>query len=165
MGWPLSVGPGSVAGEEDAEPVVGEVAEPVCQAPGLFDDEVDRFGAAVGHPAGGEVGQDLGVPLLQGAAEPGDLGDGAGVQAVEEVLGERAAGRRGGGVVDGADALVDLPCEVDLAVRVADGQPPFETLALPVGEVFVAGEQGAPDPVERVVFVALRSYAWVGLCR
>ncbi len=43
---------------------------------------------------------------------------------------------------------------MDLAVRVADGQPPFETLALPVGVVFQAGEQGAPDPVERVVLVA-----------
>ena len=47
-----------------------EVAEAVGEAAGLLDEQVDGFGAAVGHPAGVEVGQHLGPPGTQGAACP-----------------------------------------------------------------------------------------------
>lgn len=62
----------AVGGEQDADPVVGEVPEAVSEAPGLFDDAVDGFGAVVGDPAGGEVGQDLGLPLTERSPESGD---------------------------------------------------------------------------------------------
>jgi len=42
-----------------------------------LDDAVDRFGAAIAGPAGGEVGQELSLPRRERAAESGDLGDGA----------------------------------------------------------------------------------------
>ena len=63
------------------------------------------------------------------------------------------SGRWGGVVVDLADALVDAPGELDLAVRVTSGQMRVQPGGLPGGEVLDAGEQGAPDPVERVVLV------------
>jgi hypothetical protein len=90
----------------------------VGQSAGLLDDAVDGFGAAVGHTAGGEVGQDLLAPLPQRAAESGDFVDRAGVQGLEELLGELTTRRVGRGVVDRADLLVDLPGEFDLAVGV-----------------------------------------------
>ena len=40
MGGASSVGPGAAGGEEDAEQVVGEVAEPVGEAAGLLDQQV-----------------------------------------------------------------------------------------------------------------------------
>ena len=81
--WPLSVGC-----EHDAESVVLEVFEAVSKPADLLNDHVDRFGAAVGDPAGVEVRQDLLAPGAEGAAEPGDLGDRAGVEAVEHLLGD-----------------------------------------------------------------------------
>ena len=42
-----------------------EAAEAVCEAAGLLDEQVDRFGATVVDPAGGEVGEDLLTPLAQ----------------------------------------------------------------------------------------------------
>lgn len=61
-----SVGPGAVGGEQDSDPVVGEVPEAVGEPSGLLDDAVDGLGAAVRHPAGGEVREDLFAPAAQG---------------------------------------------------------------------------------------------------
>jgi hypothetical protein len=43
---------------------------------------VGGFGAAVADAVGVEVGQDLAFPGAESAAEPGDLGDRTGVEAV-----------------------------------------------------------------------------------
>jgi hypothetical protein len=55
----------------------------VGQAAGLLDEQVDRFGSAVGHAVGSEVGEHLLAPAAQGAAESGDLGDRAGRERLE----------------------------------------------------------------------------------
>jgi hypothetical protein len=55
------------------------------------------------------------------------------------------------------DLLVDVPGDLDLAVRVAEREPLVQSCALPVGEVLNIGEQGAADPVERVVLVPTTS--------
>ena len=60
---------------EDPEAVVNEGAEAVGEGAGLLDDQVDRFGAAVGDPTGVEVGQDLRSPGPQCPAEAADLAD------------------------------------------------------------------------------------------
>lgn len=66
----------AAGGEQDSQPVVGEVAEAVRESAGLLDDEVDRLGAAVADAVGVEVGQELVPPGAEGAAESGDLGAG-----------------------------------------------------------------------------------------
>jgi hypothetical protein len=60
MGGALSVRPGAVGHEQDAQPEVTEVPEAVCRPPGLLDEQGDRLGAAVADPVRGEVGQHLG---------------------------------------------------------------------------------------------------------
>jgi len=73
-----------LAGREDhPEPVVDWVAEASGDAAVEFDDAVDGLGPAVVGSAGGEVGQELLAPGSQGSAEPGDLGDRAGVERLE----------------------------------------------------------------------------------
>ncbi len=67
--------------------MVAEVAESVGEAACFLDHSVDRLGAAVAHPTGVEVGQDLLLPGSQGAPEPGYLGDGAGGQSSDDLLG------------------------------------------------------------------------------
>jgi hypothetical protein len=76
------VGPSSVGGQHDSQPIMVKVFESVGEATDFFDDQVDGFGAAVADAAGVEVGQDLAFPGAESAAEPGDLGDRTGVEAV-----------------------------------------------------------------------------------
>jgi len=57
-----------------------------------FDEAVDGFGAAVAGAVGGEVGQECLSPLFQGAAEAGDLGDGAGGERVDDLFGDHLPG-------------------------------------------------------------------------
>ena len=54
--------------EQEAEPVVGEVAVAVAEAAELLDDEVVGFGTAVGSAADGVVGED---PVFPGPDGPG----------------------------------------------------------------------------------------------
>ena len=112
---------------------MGEGPEPVCKASGLLDDQVDGFGAAVGDAVGLEVGQDLGPPGAQGAAEACDFGDRAGVQGRDQLGGDLRAGRRGGLVVDRAQPLVAAPGDGHFPVRVADVQSRLED-ALAAGD-------------------------------
>ena len=53
------VGPSSVGGQHDSQPIVIKVFESVGQSTDFFDDQVDGFGAAVADAVGVEVGQDL----------------------------------------------------------------------------------------------------------
>lgn len=57
-----------------------------------LDEPVHCFGAAVARAVGVEVAQERGAPLLEGPAEAGDLGDRAGRQASQDLLGEASAG-------------------------------------------------------------------------
>jgi hypothetical protein len=95
----------------------------------------------------------LGSPGPQSPAEPGDLGDWAAGEAVEDLLCDLAAGRRDG-VVDRAELLVALPGQVDLCPRVASVEAVADLGMLLVGQVFYSVAQQAADLVERVVFVA-----------
>ena len=131
-----------------------EVAEAVRMAPGLFDEQVDRFSAAVVDSAGGEVGQDLLAPLTQSLSEAGDLVDRTGVQCLEELVGRSLAGRWARGAVDAADGLVDPPGQLDFSGRVTDRKVLGRAGALTFGEVFLPGEQRSADLVERVVLVS-----------
>ena len=58
--------------EEDAEPIVVEVAEPVAASFDLFDGQVQSFGGAVGS-AGAVVVEDLGLPFGEGPSEASDF--------------------------------------------------------------------------------------------
>jgi hypothetical protein len=63
-----------------------EPAVALGEPAGLLDEQVDRLGAAVAQAAGVEVGKDVSAPGGQGTTEPGDLGDGAGRQAGDDLL-------------------------------------------------------------------------------
>ena len=76
------VGPSSVGGQHDSQPIVIKVFESVGQSTDFFDDQVDGFGAAVADAVGVEVGQDLAFPGAESAAEPGDFWDRTGMEAV-----------------------------------------------------------------------------------
>jgi hypothetical protein len=67
--------------QQQAEPVVVEVAKSVPDPFDLLDQQVDRFGGSVGHAGGVEVGQQLGLPGVDGAGQPVQFAD-VGVGAV-----------------------------------------------------------------------------------
>ena len=66
----------------------------------FLDQQVDRLGGSVRGAAGVEVGEELPAPGAQGPPEPGHLGDGAGRQGGEKVLGAASWLFEGGRVVD-----------------------------------------------------------------
>jgi len=119
-----------------------------------LDESVDRFGAAVAGSAGVEVGQERRSPLLEGVAEASDLGDRAGRERGEDLLGDPATLGRGLGVVGGAELLGALPGHVDLVVTLVGGDRSLQPGALSVGELLDAAAQDHPDPVQRVALAA-----------
>jgi hypothetical protein len=70
------VGSPSIGGKLDSQPIMIKILEPVGQPADLFDDQVDGFGAAIADAVSVEVGQHLGSPGAEGAAEAGDSGIG-----------------------------------------------------------------------------------------
>ena len=58
--------------QQQAQPVVVEVAEAVADSLHLLHQQVDRLGGAVGEP-GGMPGQDLWLPAPYGAVQMGEL--------------------------------------------------------------------------------------------
>ncbi len=129
------------------------VAEAAGDAAGEFDEAVDGFGAAVVGAVGGEVGQERFSPLVEGAAEAGDLGDRAGGKRRED-LGGGGLGLWVAWLVDRAQVLRALPSDFDLDVAFVGGEHVLEAGSLPVGEAFLGGAQDVADSVERVVFAA-----------
>src|SRR5450830_1262681 len=113
----------------------------------------DRLGAAVAGPLGREVAQVGVLPLAQGPPEPGDLGDRAGGERRDDLLGDLLPGGQVTGGVGGADLLVALPGDQDLVVGVAAAQAVDQPVPLPVGQVVRAGAPDVADTVERVVLV------------
>ncbi len=90
--------PGDAAVQEQAEPVVGEVAESEADPFDAFDQQVDRLGGAVAGAGGGEVGQQLVLSGGDGPPEPvqfGHFGNRAGpVEGLQPAAG-LGQGRRG----------------------------------------------------------------------
>lgn len=126
----------------------------MADAVDLLDEQVDRLGRPVGGAGGVEVGQELGAPGPQRAAEAGDLGDWAAGQRLED--GERPppAVLGVGRVIDRAQPLGGLPGDGDVEGRVADLQGGLEAAALPVGQGLDAAAQQPAGLLERVVLVA-----------
>ena len=90
-----------------------EVAEPAGDAAAEFDDPVDGLGATVTGPAGVEVRQQRCPPAAPGLPESGDLGDRAGRQLPDELLGEAASLGGGGLVEDVSEVLGALVGDLD----------------------------------------------------
>jgi hypothetical protein len=97
-----SAGSPSVGGEHDPQPVMIKVLEAVSQPTDLFDDQVDGFGG-VGDPLRCRSRPPPGPPGAESAAQPGNLGDGASVEAAEHLGGDLAS-LRWGGAVDGTQS-------------------------------------------------------------
>jgi hypothetical protein len=130
-----------------------KVFESVGDPADLLDDQVDRFSAAIADAVGVEVGQHLGSPGAEGTAQPGDLRNGAGVEAIQDLI---AICRPLAGycMVDGAQLLVALPARVQLIAGVAGVETCADLGSLAPGEVLCAMAAQPADLIERVVFVA-----------
>jgi hypothetical protein len=74
-----------------------------------FDESVDGFCAAVGGAGGVEVGQERRPPAFEGLAEPGDLGDRARREGLDDLEGEPPSGGRVALVIDLPQLLGALP--------------------------------------------------------
>jgi hypothetical protein len=131
-----------------------EVAEAAGDPAMEFDHAVDGLGTAVVGPAGGEVGQELGLPGTQGAAEACDLGDGAGVESLDNLGRDGSSFGQALGVVGRPELLVAAPGDGDLKIRVAGLQTGMDPFELAVGEPLNPGTESVADLVERVVFAA-----------
>jgi hypothetical protein len=144
----------SAADEQHAQPVVLAVAETAGNAAVELDEAVDRFGAAVVGTAGVEVGQERFAPLLEGLCESLDLGDRAGRQRGDDLLGDPPAIDRVLGLVRGGQPLGAQPRNEGLIVAFVGGDRAVEPCSLPVGELLRAAAQDRPDAIERVVLSA-----------
>ena len=98
-----------------------------------LDEPVDALGPTVGGAAGVEVGQEGVFPLSEGAAESGDLGDRAGGEPVDDLLGNLAALGWVGVGVGGSNLLGALPGDVDGVVAVIGGDRRGEAGVLMTG--------------------------------
>lgn len=88
-------------------------------AAGLFDEEIDGLGGSV-VGAGVEVGEELGPPGPQCAAQADDLGDRAGREACQHVARAVAPFGWAEGVVDSSELLDACTGDGDFRVRVAE---------------------------------------------
>src|SRR5690606_11044058 len=140
----------AAGGEEHAEAIIVAVAEAAGEASVEFDDPVHGFGAAVVRSAGGEVGQECGLPAAQGAAQAGDLGDRAGVERLDDLLRDPSPLGEVLRLVGGAQLLGALPCDEHLVVRFIGLDRGDQPGALLVGEVLGASAEDRLDPVERI---------------
>ena len=110
------------------------------------------FGGSVAGPRVVEVGEHVGGPLGQGAAELGDLDEcfrDAGADRADQRDHQLSALAAVFVAVGGDHPLVDAPGGFDLDMIIAREQG-SEPVLLPVGEEVGAGVQGAARRVERV---------------
>src|SRR5271157_6055448 len=112
--------PGDSAVQQQAQPVVTEIAEAVPDAQDFLDQQVDRFGGAVADSAGAEVGQELIAPGGEGAGQPAEFGN-------------LRVDTRHGPVVEAGGGLVTIAAVIDRA-QLLGGDPGGGDLA-----VLVAG--------------------------
>jgi hypothetical protein len=95
----------------------------------------------------------VGPPSPERAAQPGNLGDRAGAEAVEH-LDRDLARLRWSGVVDGAQLLTALPGHIHLSCGIAGIEASADFCLLLLGEVLHAVAQQPADLIKLVVFVA-----------
>ena len=119
-----------------------------------LDDAVDGLGAAVVRAVGVEVGQERLPPAAQGASQAGDLGDRAGVERVQDLLGAATALGRVLRAVGGSEVLGAAPGDVDLLVGGIGQDRGLEAGELAVGEVLGAGAQDGLDSEQGVALAA-----------
>lgn len=119
-----------------------------------LDDAVDGLGAAVVRAVGVEVGQERLPPAAQGASQAGDLGDRAGVERVQDLLGAATALGRVLRAVGGSEVLDAAPGDVDLLVGGIGQDRGLEAGELAVGEVLGAGAQDGLDSEQGVALAA-----------
>src|SRR5215217_4870427 len=122
-----------------------KVFESVGEPANLLDDQVDGLGAAIADAVGVEVGQDLGFPGTEGAAEPGDFGNRAGVEAVEHLDRDLAAFCGNSVIIDGAELLMALPGKINFAGRVSGIEACTDLGLLTLGEMFCAVAEQPAD--------------------
>ena len=142
-----SIGSPSIGGKHDSQPIVIKVFESVGEPADLFDDQVDGFGAAVADAVSVEVGQDLGLPGAQRAAEAGNFGNWTGVEAVQDLDRDLVARGRGG-VVDRPQLLITLPGDVDLLPWVAGIKAAADLGLLTLGEMLHTVAEEPADLIE-----------------
>src|SRR5690606_36974955 len=129
-GVSLAQGVGA-AGEEDAEPVVGEVAVAAAGALDLLDEQVRGLDGAVAG-AGVVVGDDLGPPPSQGLGETSQFGAGFGLGAPGDGVVDPFSGEVGVvGGVDRTDLLLGDPAVPNFVVGVAGVEGGVEAGATP----------------------------------
>lgn len=134
------------AGEQDAQSVVGEVAEPATGTLDLFDQEVGRLDRAVGR-ARRVVGEDLPAPASQRFGEASQFLARLGCAAPRDGVVERDGGSFGVvGEVDVSDLLLGDPGVLHLAARVAVAQRRPEPLPARFVDAFSAEEEQLARP-------------------
>lgn len=138
--------------QQQAQPVVLEVAEAVTDSLDLLDQQVHRLGRAVGHPAGVEVGEQLIPPGVDGAGQAAQLGD-LGIGATDEPVQQPLLGPVAAGLGEEQPQILGGdPGPADLFVvgvpGVQAGQQPFPG---PVAEVVRAAAQQPANREQRVV--------------
>ena len=111
---------------EHAEAVVVAVAEAAGDAAVEFDEAVHGFCAAVVRAVGVEVAEELATPRGQGLAEALDLGERAGHEGGQDLLGDGSSGGVAGLVVGVADLLSAPPSDFDLDASFVRGPRRFE---------------------------------------
>src|SRR5699024_6817492 len=152
----LSVGRGvePSGDEEHSEAVVLEVSEPPSDAAAELYDPVDGFCPAVARAVGIEVGQECGLPSSQGLPEPRDLGDRAGRQRSDQLLGKSTTPGRSGLVEHVAEVLGALVGDLDRDVIGMGGECAGQTGLLARREALPPGAENMTDPVERLALAA-----------
>jgi hypothetical protein len=88
--------PADAAVQQEAEPVVGEIAEPKADPLDPLDEQVHRIGRTVADSASGEVRQQLGFPGRDGAPEPFEFRHAGGGAGMVKVCSRRRARSRSG---------------------------------------------------------------------
>ena len=101
-----------------------------------------------------EVGQEGVPPLLEGAAQLGDLGDGTRGEAGDDLFSELAASSGVGVGVRGANTLGALPGDVDGVVALVGGDGSGQAGLLLLGEPLGRAAEHVADAVERVTGAA-----------
>ena len=84
----------------------------------------------------------------------GDLWNRSWRERGEDLLRDPAAVGISGLVVDRAQLLRALPCDLDFEVSVIRGERGLGAGLLLVGDVFLPGAQKVPDPIRRIISVA-----------
>ena len=138
------------AGEQDPEPVVGEVAEPAAGSLDLFDHEVGGFDGTV-RRAGRVMVEDLGPPPSESLGEATEFGSGFGSGAPGDRIVERVLGDgRVVGEIYVADFLFRDPTVLEFTGRVAVAQRSPDPFPSGLVDAFRAEQEEFAGRIQRV---------------